>query len=96
MSEIRAFFRFCPSCGRRFHIRLVAKNLVDQRREKVNLGRTISLTPMGRYPLPGGAPTIVQEGEPITIDIEEFQYVYKCSHCGHIWSEEHVREDRER
>jgi hypothetical protein len=35
---------------------------------------------------------VVEEGEPVTIDIEEFQYAYKCKHCGHSWSEKHVEE----
>jgi hypothetical protein len=38
---------------------------------------------------------MVQEGRPIIADIEEFQYTYKCKHCGHEWSEKHVEEHRE-
>jgi len=33
---------------------------------------------------------MVYEGEPKIIDIEEFQYNYKCKHCEHEWSEKHT------
>jgi len=39
---------------------------------------------------------VVREGPPIIIDVEEFQYAYKCNHCGHEWSEKHVEEHKER
>jgi len=29
----------------------------------------------------------VGETEPIFIEIEKFQYAYKCKHCGHQWVE---------
>jgi hypothetical protein len=32
----------------------------------------------------------VEEDVPSIVDVEEFQYAYKCKHCGHQWSE--VRE----
>ena len=37
---------------------------------------TPSITPLG-------------EGPSIIVDIEDFQYTYRCSHCGHEWSEKH-------
>ena len=40
-------------------------------------------------------PVIVHDARPIVLDIEEFQYVYKCRHCGHEWSEKHVQEHLE-
>jgi len=38
----------------------------------------------------GTAPTILSNDVPSIVDIEDFQYTYKCKHCGHGWSE--VRE----
>ena len=38
---------------------------------------------------------VVYEGGPIFVDIEEFQYVYRCKHCGHEWTEKHLVEHRE-
>ena len=95
MSEIKTFFRFCPECGRRFHIKLVSKNLINVEREKEEVARTITQPPASPYPFPTAVPVIVQEGEPITIDVEEFQYVYRCGHCGHEWTEKHVEEHKE-
>lgn len=34
--------------------------------------------------------TVLQQGAPNVVDVREFQYSYKCKHCGHEWSE--VRE----
>jgi C4-type Zn-finger protein len=38
-----------------------------------------------------GAATM-EEDVPYYADIEEFQYAYKCKHCGHEWSEIHEEE----
>lgn len=38
--------------------------------------------------LGGGRPIgSVEEGGPMIFDIKEFQYTYKCKHCGHEWTE---------
>lgn len=91
MSEVKTFFRHCPSCGRRFHIRVVSKQLLQMDREDEEISSR------GLYPRAPNNPMtlIVEEGEPITVDIEEFQYMYKCKHCGHEWSEKHVEEHKE-
>ena len=44
------------------------------------------------FPLPEAAPgvlapVLLQEGGPIIVDREDFQYSYLCKHCGHRWSE---------
>ena len=86
MSEVRTFFRFCPACGKRFHIRLLGKKLVDKREEKtavkVSIPSTTSLSGMQAY-----NPILVEQDMPVTIASEDFQYSYKCKHCGHVWSE---------
>ncbi len=85
MSEIRTFFRFCPGCGRRFHIRLVTKKLVAERKKTTEIKQSTLANPALR---PMVSPLfVVTENVPITIDVEEFQYTYKCKHCGHMWSE---------
>ena len=90
------FFRHCPGCGRRFHIKLESKKLVHMERESLP---TTSVSPTG-----GGTGIlyaasmpyyVVREGPPMIVDVEEFQYAYKCDHCGHEWSEKHVKEHRE-
>jgi DNA-directed RNA polymerase subunit RPC12/RpoP len=98
MSEVSSFFRHCPSCGRRFHIKLVSKTLVDLEREKVERQTAVSSSPMRMGSIMGAtiwSPLIVQESIPVEVDIEKFQYQYKCSHCGHEWSENRVEESRE-
>jgi len=87
MSEVKTFFRICPACGRRFHIKVVSKKLADDKSETVEMTQpaVISTFPQMR----GGAPLIVEENVPVTIDVEEFQYSYHCKHCGHEWSEIH-------
>jgi DNA-directed RNA polymerase subunit RPC12/RpoP len=87
--DIKAFFRHCPSCGRRFEIRLVGKKLVDSKLIEEKGGKT--LVPIGGPGLGGRVPvvTMVQEGTPSIVEVEDFQYRYKCKHCGHEWSEVH-------
>jgi hypothetical protein len=89
------FFRHCPGCGRRFHIKLVGKSLVHLERESLP---TTNVNPAGAGPLFTGASMpyfLVREGPPVVIDVEEFQYAYKCDHCGHEWSERHFKEQQE-
>jgi hypothetical protein len=97
MSEVGTFFRFCPGCGKRFHIKLVSKKLVDYKREtseekEVMIG---GLNPMSFGYRGSMAPLIVQENIPITVEVEDFQYSYMCKHCGHEWAENRVKMQKE-
>ena len=96
MSEVSSFFRHCPSCGRRFHIKLVSKKLVDVKRETVEKTSSVmsSGTGTGMYGY-STRPVIVMEAAPVEVDIEDFHYQYKCGHCGHEWTENRVEEHRE-
>jgi len=87
MSVIQTFFRHCPSCGRRFEIRLESKKLSKEERKTARLtpSRSIEWSELIE-------PLTVRVGKPITVDVESFQYSYKCKHCGHEWSE--VREEK--
>jgi hypothetical protein len=92
------FFRHCPGCGRRFHIKVESKKLVDVKR--TSRPTRVVTNIRGSTPPFRGAATqqpyfLVQEGRPMIIDVEEFQYTYKCKHCGHEWSEKHIKEQRE-
>jgi len=96
MSELREFFRHCPACGRRFHIRLVGEKLIDERRVTDQVNRateaTMAASSSFRY---GGIPTppvLVNEDVPVTIDVKDFQYTYECKHCGHVWTEMHEKD----
>ncbi len=86
------FFRHCPGCGRRFHIKLVDKKMIhlDRESQPGEPGR------LGLGQFRASLVLLVHESSrPIIVDIEEFQYSYKCKHCGHEWSEKHVEKHRE-
>jgi uncharacterized Zn finger protein len=85
VSGVRTFFRHCPSCGRRFEVRLVRKELVDEK----DIPQTVKRA-AGPYINP--VPALMTEDEPVVVDIEEFQYTYRCKHCGHGWTEAHETE----
>jgi hypothetical protein len=84
--------------GKRFHIKLVSKKLVDTNRETseqkrfVTTGVPVVVGYRGRGMV---APRMLEENVPITIDVEDFQYSYKCKHCGHEWTEAHVESHKE-
>jgi hypothetical protein len=86
------FFRHCPGCGRRFHIKLVDKKMIHLERETVaEEPGALSLSQFR------GSPVLVlqESARPTIVDVEEFQYSYRCSHCGHEWSERHFKEQQE-
>ena len=84
----------CPGCGRRFHVKLESKKLLSSHTEKIPSkvvggmvfrGATVATTP---------SYIVVQEGKPLIIGHEEFQYAYKCGHCGHEWTETRTKTHR--
>jgi predicted RNA-binding Zn-ribbon protein involved in translation (DUF1610 family) len=84
MSSLRTFFRHCPNCGRRFEIRLVSKKLEGS--QVVGSGEpTLRVGLVGRDA--GAVPLVLTENVPAITDVEEFQYTYRCKHCGHEWAE---------
>jgi DNA-directed RNA polymerase subunit RPC12/RpoP len=94
MSEIRSFFRHCPGCGRRFHIKLVSK-------DKVKVGETETrrsaevVPPNQLSGFTAPVPVLLEEGTPMMVEIDEYRYHYKCKHCGHEWTEVHDEEKPE-
>ena len=99
MPEI-TFLRFCPSCGKRFHVRVVGKELVGQ---EIQEGQTVEFH--GGRGLGGSVKRVVagQSGvsivapgvkvSPAVVDTETYRYEYKCDHCGHEWAETKVLTD---
>jgi hypothetical protein len=39
------------------------------------------------------SPAILEVDVPVTIEVEDFEYSYKCKHCGHVWTETHRQEE---
>jgi hypothetical protein len=92
VSEVKAFFRHCPSCGRRFHVRLVGKSKVDEKEMREEL--TPSEEQVDSNLIPSADFTILKEGTSVVIDVEDFRYSYRCGHCGHQWTELQEKEHR--
>jgi len=90
MSEVETFFRHCPNCGRRFEIRLVGKKLVES--ESIKESRPMASDYFGGY---SGSMLDVGETEPTIVEVEKFQYTYRCKHCGHQWIEIKEEERKE-
>jgi len=85
---VRTFFRRCPSCGRRFEIRLVSKKLISSEQ----IGSTVEeITPISAVP-----PVLVESEVPLVVEVDDFRYTYKCKHCGHQWSEERFKTQNEK
>ena len=96
MSEVGTFFRTCPTCGQRFEIKLVDKKVESTDLHTEEFKHQISaLGYGGRSGMridTGIRPT--EDSKLLTIYMEESQYVYKCYHCGHEWSEKRFKEKR--
>lgn len=90
------FFRHCPGCGRRFHIVLVEKKEVEEHEEiqgpaplrPVHAGVGQRLEAL----VPVEASMELREATPNVFSMKEFQYRYKCKHCGHEWTEIRLKE----
>jgi DNA-directed RNA polymerase subunit M/transcription elongation factor TFIIS len=94
VSELRTFFRFCPSCGRRFHIKLIGKEVVEVDRVPGKAEKPMMVSnQISGYDVP--MPVLLEEGKPVMIDLEEYSYTYRCKHCGHEWTEKHIEEEQE-
>ena len=92
MSEVETFFRYCPACGKRFHIKLVNKKLVKDTREETVRKKQASYDGFYGTPLQWANPTVLEADIPVTVEAEDFEYSYKCGPGGHVWPEMHHKE----
>ena len=92
MSEGRTFFRFCPACGKRFHITLVGKELVGEKVDRAVSRRDTWHGVSARGFNITAMPVLVEQDVPVVVTVEDFQYTYRCKHCGHVWSEMQKRQ----
>ena len=93
--EVRTFFRFCPSCGKRFHIQILSKEKVAVEREERAPGNAESVVPGVLDQVSGFSapvPLVLEEGHPVMVEVDDYRYSYRCKHCGHEWTEEHIEE----
>ena len=95
MSALGTFFRHCPACGRRFEIRLVSKKELEEmdtvEKEPPGVAGTDAMGPAWTGSIAAGR-ALMEENTPMLFTDEEFQYSYRCKHCGHEWSEVHEKE----
>jgi len=84
MSEVKAFFRHCPACGRRFEIRIVRKGT----RKDDTYGSEMPRSDTGTMEARALVPLLLDESnQPVAVEEKEFSYKYVCKHCGHQWTE---------
>lgn len=108
MPSVTTFFRHCPSCGRRFEIRLVSKDLVSTEREDYPTTRvgtsswTHAAARAGLGNVRSTSQTIwdshveLEEKVRVTVERKGFQYAFRCKHCGHQWIEKRSEETQPR
>jgi hypothetical protein len=100
MPGIGTFFRHCPSCGKRFHVKLIGEELIGEElvgeetrpgvsTESHHAVLSIKSTATSRHDESGVAGPLGAEGDQTVAGSEKFQYSFKCQHCGHEWTEEH-------
>ncbi|QQG48920.1 MAG: hypothetical protein HY247_00980 [archaeon] len=94
MDSVQDFFRHCPQCGRRFHIKVVDEKLLGEevgKGEEVKVQtRRFGLAP--RWLVVGRSRMMeLPQGEglqtPSVVATVQYQYTYKCESCGHEWKE---------
>ena len=93
-AEIQTFFRHCPACGHRFEIHLIGKKLEAENVTEAKLTPPIaSVEGFATAPdiytadQPVGFKMLEESIQPTIIDARDFDYTYKCGHCGHVWHE---------
>lgn len=86
------FLRKCPSCGRRFGVKLLGKKLVDEQSETETEGMNITVAP---HPIQGGqVSSTMNLDERITYTTDRFELSLRCSKCGHAWTERSMKVKR--
>jgi len=91
MPKFQSTFGKCPSCGKRFGIRLTGKKLVKEETVEKKVREVQGLTVGGTYLSRAGSPAprqgIVTIDRTVLDSVKEFQYAYECKYCGHEWFE---------
>ena len=97
----RGTLRACPSCGYRFHVKLVDERLLSDRKTTEPVGKDgmmiVTGAATGVWGAPRGkvwslTPTGPQENATFTTVRKEFEDSFKCGRCGHQWSERRTDE----
>ena len=89
MPGVQTIFRRCPSCGKRFEIRITGKELVKEELVQEALKVPSGIPP--KAALLSSSVLPLAEDKPVLVDVKDFRYSYLCKHCGHKWTE--IREE---
>jgi ribosomal protein L37AE/L43A len=84
---MKEFLRRCPSCGKRFVVRLESKKVVDVQKDSERIIHNVVTSPYGLYGGRVTPPVIATTVEEVPIEREEFDLTYQCKHCKHEWTE---------
>ncbi len=77
------FLRRCPSCGRRFSVKLERKELVEREHDTIRV-----LHDAVTYPTRlGGVVPVAALAEEVPIGRDIIKVTYDCRRCHHQWSE---------
>jgi transposase-like protein len=83
------FLRRCPSCGRRFAVKVDRRVLEDRQEDNMELVHNVVVGGIGftgpRYS--ALAPVVIRTVENVPIERDTFSIQYECRHCHHQWSE---------
>ncbi len=82
------FLDRCPSCGKRFGVRLLGKKLVDE--EKETDTETMNM-PVMTGTKGVRVSNVMSMPETVTYTTDKFELSYRCSKCGHAWTEKSTK-----
>ena len=83
------FLMKCPSCGRRFDVKLLGKSLMDDERESETVSKSM-LVP-GARGMNVSTETPIQVTSVVTSQRKAYELSYECRSCGHKWSEKIIK-----
>ena len=94
MVTLATFFRNCPSCGRRFEIRLVGREVLDASAAVSEVKKDEDHPRMygvgGRFGV--RMSLTASSPNPIAAEVDEVvRYDFRCDHCGHAWTEDKTK-----
>ena len=90
VSEIGTLFRFCPRCGKRFHVRLVSKKPLDEIEERTVFKE--GATSAGIPYVAGRHAPVTTTVDPGTTHVQGFRHSYRCGGRARLDRDAHRRE----
>lgn len=79
------FLRRCPSCGRRFTVKVERKEIVEREEDTMRIVHNVVVPRIGYRG--GGVVPVAAVAEEVPIERDTFKISYECKSCHHEWSE---------